>query len=306
MARAKKKKKKTTKKSKKKTTKSKKKASKKTKKKKTSKKVTKKKSAKKASKKKAKKKAKKKPAKKAKKKTTKKKAKAKKKPAKKAKKKAAPKKAKKAAKKKTSDKKTLAQKVKSKLTAVKNKLSTKKPEKQEKPAQAPAPKKVEAPKLTKAQIKKKQNTTLLIAEPEEKPPEAYDSFSATDLMEFKKLLNKHKQELLAKARSAIEAGNIEYDPNEMTDEVDMASATIEQNLQFRLLDRDRKLLGEIDHALNKIEAGDFGFCEGTGELIPKRRLELRPWTRHSVKYKEQIERMNKSGRGVGDEDEGNY
>jgi DnaK suppressor protein len=88
----------------------------------------------------------------------------------------------------------------------------------------------------------------------------------------------------------------------MTDEVDLASVTIQQNLQFRLLDRDRKLLNEIENALSKIELGDFGYCEGTGEPIPKRRLELRPWTRHSVKYKEQLERMKKSGRGVGDDE----
>ena len=89
----------------------------------------------------------------------------------------------------------------------------------------------------------------------------------------------------------------------MYDEVDLASATAEQNLTLRLLDRDHKLLAEIDHAIEKIDTGEYGFCEGTGEVIPKRRLELRPWCRHSVKYKEQLERMKKSGRGVADEDE---
>jgi DnaK suppressor protein len=84
--------------------------------------------------------------------------------------------------------------------------------------------------------------------------------------------------------------------------VDLATATVDQNLTFRLLDRDRKLLNEIDHAINKIQTGDFGYCEGTGEPIPKRRLELRPWCRHSVKYKEQLEKLEKSGRGVVDED----
>ena len=101
----------------------------------------------------------------------------------------------------------------------------------------------------------------------------------------------------------MKSGNIHIDKNELSDEVDQASAMVEQNLTFRLLDRDRKLLGEIEHAISKIDAGDYGFCEGTGEPIPKRRLELRPWCRHSVKYKEHLERMKKSGRGVVDEDE---
>ena len=88
----------------------------------------------------------------------------------------------------------------------------------------------------------------------------------------------------------------------MMDEVDLATVTIEQDLTFRLLDRERRLLSEIDHALMKMKNGDFGYCEGTGEPIPKRRLELTPWTRHSVKHKEQLEKRKKSGRGVADEE----
>jgi|LauGreDrversion4_2_1035121.scaffolds.fasta_scaffold00075_40 DnaK suppressor protein len=128
-------------------------------------------------------------------------------------------------------------------------------------------------------------------------------FSADELEVFRTLLISERSKILAKARHIMEEGNIQIDKNEMMDEVDQASAMVEQNLTFRLLDRDRKLLSEIDHALAKIETGDYGYCEGTGEPIPKRRLELRPWCRHSVKYKEKLERMKKSGRGVVDEDE---
>jgi len=130
-----------------------------------------------------------------------------------------------------------------------------------------------------------------------------DAFSPEDLEMFRQLLSEERKKLIHKARIAMESGNIALNKDEMMDEVDLASATVEQNLTFRLLDRDRKLLGEIEHAIGKLDNGEYGFCEGTGELIPKRRLELRPWTRHSVKYKEQLERMKKSGRGVADEDE---
>lgn len=128
-------------------------------------------------------------------------------------------------------------------------------------------------------------------------------FSTEELETFRDLLVTERNKILTKARRAMEEGNIQIDKNEMFDEVDQASAMVEQNLIFRLLDRDRKLLSEIDHALGKIDSGDYGYCEGTGEPIPKRRLELRPWCRHSVKYKEKLERMKKSGRGVVDEDE---
>lgn len=131
----------------------------------------------------------------------------------------------------------------------------------------------------------------------------HEFLSREELQNFRRLLLDEKAKVLKKSESMVKSGNIELDKNEMFDEVDLASMTTEQNLTFKLLDRDRKLLGEIEHALIKIDSGDYGFCEGTGEPIPKRRLEVRPWCRHSVKYKEQLERMKKTGRGVGDEDE---
>lgn len=139
---------------------------------------------------------------------------------------------------------------------------------------------------------------------EEDMPKMAESelFSLDELKKFWMLLMKEKKKIITNAKNAVKAGSIQLDTNEMMDEVDLASATIEQNLTFRLLDRERKLLAEVEHALHKIKTGEYGYCEGTGESIPKRRLELAPWTRHSVKYKEQLERMKKSGRGVADED----
>ena len=128
-------------------------------------------------------------------------------------------------------------------------------------------------------------------------------FSADELLKFREMLENERAVILKKAETTVKSGDIELDKNEMMDDVDLASITTSQNLTLKLLDRDRKLLGEIDHALAKIESGDYGFCEGTGEPIPRRRLEVRPWCRHSVKFKEQLERMKKSGRGVADEDE---
>lgn len=128
-------------------------------------------------------------------------------------------------------------------------------------------------------------------------------FTYDELKKFKAILEQEKEKILKNAKAAVEAGSITLDTNEMMDEVDLASATIEQNLTFRLLDRERKLLAQIERAIHKIGTGEYGYCEGTGEPIPKRRLELAPWTRHSVKYKEQLEKMKKTGRGVVDEDQ---
>jgi DnaK suppressor protein len=159
------------------------------------------------------------------------------------------------------------------------------------PVTTPAPIKVE-PKIIEA-----PQPEFKVRAPDQ------ELFSNEELETFRDMLNTERNKILAKARKAMEEGNIQIDKNEMMDEVDQASAMVDQNLTFRLLDRDRKLLSEIEHAIAKIDTGDYGYCEGTGEPIPKRRLELRPWCRHSVKYKEKLERMKKSGRGVVDEDE---
>ena len=126
--------------------------------------------------------------------------------------------------------------------------------------------------------------------------QASDLFTYEELKTFKSMLEKEKVKILANAKAALKGGSIKLDSNEMMDEVDLASATMEQNLTFRLLDRERKLLTQIERALDKMKHGEYGYCEGTGEPIPKRRLELAPWTRHSVKHKEYLEKMKRSGR----------
>jgi DnaK suppressor protein len=77
------------------------------------------------------------------------------------------------------------------------------------------------------------------------------------------------------------------------DEADQASEDAEVALETRLMDRDAKLLREVERALDKVKNGTYGLCEGTDEPIGYARLKLRPWTRYSVTYKEELEREQK-------------
>ena len=95
------------------------------------------------------------------------------------------------------------------------------------------------------------------------------------------------QEKLKKRRSGTAA---EQTPG---DEADLASEDAEISLEARLMDRDAKLLREVERALEKVDSGSFGLCEGTDEPIGYARLKLRPWTRYSVTYKEELEREEK-------------
>lgn len=81
------------------------------------------------------------------------------------------------------------------------------------------------------------------------------------------------------------------DIDQLADEVDVATRHTEQAYLMRYADKERKLLNEIDHALAKMKAGEYGLCEGTEEPIGFARLSVRPWTRYSVEHKEMLERL---------------
>lgn len=112
--------------------------------------------------------------------------------------------------------------------------------------------------------------------------------------ELIKMLESKRQELVSRLKSRRPSAASEQIPG---DEADQASDDAEVSLETRLLDRDAKLLREVDRALEKVKDHTFGACEGTGEPIGYARLRLRPWTRYSVTYKEELEREEKrSGR----------
>ena len=73
------------------------------------------------------------------------------------------------------------------------------------------------------------------------------------------------------------------------DEADIASNASMQDLTTRLMDKQYKLLREIDRAIAKMEDGSYGLCEGTNDSIEFGRLTYRPWTRYSVAHKEELE-----------------
>jgi DnaK suppressor protein len=80
------------------------------------------------------------------------------------------------------------------------------------------------------------------------------------------------------------------DAERHADEGDQASQNANQAYLLRYADKQNKLLQQVRRALQKIQSGEYGICEGSGEPIGLSRLMLRPWTRYSVEYKEQIDR----------------
>jgi DnaK suppressor protein len=62
---------------------------------------------------------------------------------------------------------------------------------------------------------------------------------------------------------------------------------------LRTRDRQRKLISKIESALRRIETGDYGYCEVTGEPISLQRLEVRPTATMTVEAQEAHERQEK-------------
>jgi RNA polymerase-binding transcription factor DksA len=83
------------------------------------------------------------------------------------------------------------------------------------------------------------------------------------------------------------AGDLSSMPIHMAD---IGSDNYEQEFALGLMDSERKIVQEIYEALKRIQNGTYGICEGTGEPIPKARLDGIPWTRYCVQYAEMLEK----------------
>lgn len=113
------------------------------------------------------------------------------------------------------------------------------------------------------------------------------------LEEFRQLLQEQMDQLLREAGRTV---------SEMTDEktnfpdpTDRASLESDRNFELRIRDRERRLIGKIREALDRIDAGEFGECEDCGEQIGEARLKARPVTTLCIECKTEQERQEKIG-----------
>jgi len=103
--------------------------------------------------------------------------------------------------------------------------------------------------------------------------------------EILKNVNEFEDEALKKSRLDA-AGDLSSMPIHMAD---IGTDNYEQEFALGLMDSERRLIREIDDALERIEQGTYGICEGTGKPIPKVRLKAKPWARYCVEYARMLE-----------------
>jgi DnaK suppressor protein len=91
---------------------------------------------------------------------------------------------------------------------------------------------------------------------------------------FRQKLVHWRNELVEESRETI--SNLQQEVRDVGDEAERATRETENSLELRTRDRYRKLINKIDQALNRIEEGEYGYCDETGEEIGLDRLEVRP------------------------------
>jgi DnaK suppressor protein len=126
-------------------------------------------------------------------------------------------------------------------------------------------------------------------------PSADDDFmNPLHLEYFRQRLLDWKKQILNEAEGTLAV--LQNEPLREPDLNDRASSETDWSIELRTRDRQRKLITKIDAALRRIDDGEYGYCEVTGEPISLGRLEARPIATMTVEAQERHERHEKISR----------
>ena len=112
---------------------------------------------------------------------------------------------------------------------------------------------------------------------------------------FRKKLIGWRQELLHGSEETVH-NTLQGTELQKPDIADRAAAETDHALELRTRDRERKLIGKINEALLRIDDGEYGYCEETGEPITVGRLDARPIATLSLEAQERHERLERTHR----------
>lgn len=129
--------------------------------------------------------------------------------------------------------------------------------------------------------------------PEYTPMEDTGEFMNPVMLEyFRQKLLAWRGELLRESSDTIK-NSLQGEQLQKPDLTDRASAETDHALELRTRDRERKLVKKINQALERIEEGEYGYCEETGEPISVARLDARPVATLTLEAQERHERKEK-------------
>ena len=111
---------------------------------------------------------------------------------------------------------------------------------------------------------------------------------------FRQLLLEWKRLILSASAGTLQS--LQDGPIREPDLNDRASSETDWGIELRTRDRQRKLIAKIESALRRIDEGEYGYCEVTGDPIGIRRLIARPIATMTVEAQEAHERREKISR----------
>ena len=111
---------------------------------------------------------------------------------------------------------------------------------------------------------------------------------------FRRLLLEWKKSILSASADTLQL--LQDGPIREPDLNDRASSETDWGIELRTRDRQRKLIAKIDAALRRIDEGEYGWCEVTGEPIGINRLIARPIATMTVEAQQAHERREKISR----------
>lgn len=131
-------------------------------------------------------------------------------------------------------------------------------------------------------------------EPDYVPSDDEDYMNARQQNYFRMLLLEWKKSIHDASSATLQS--LQDGPMREPDLNDRASSETDWSIELRTRDRQRKLISKIDSALRRIDAGEYGYCEVTGDPIGLRRLIARPVATMTVEAQEAHERREKISR----------
>ena len=123
------------------------------------------------------------------------------------------------------------------------------------------------------------------------PVEGEPFMNERKLEYFRRKLVTWKNDLMSDSKETIEG--LQDNTRNIPDIADRASEETDRALELRTRDRQRKLVSKIDAALRRIDEGEYGYCEMTGEPISLKRLDARPIATMTLEAQERHERSEK-------------
>ena len=129
---------------------------------------------------------------------------------------------------------------------------------------------------------------------EYRPTDQEPFMNDRQLAYFRAKLATWKEDLLRGARDTL--GTMRQDNMRESDLADRAASVTEWSVELRARDRQRKLISKIDSAIRRIDEGEYGYCEVTGDEIALARLEARPIATMTVDAQESHERRERAFR----------